>query len=158
MTRRARVLLLAAALLAVAVPPLVDLLHESDEERIERTLDALEAACEARDPAGVLEWCEDDVELDARLPGVRLRRELPAALQATFPQLTELRLERGATEIDSAVDLERTVRVAGNGFVRQARGYAGPFVIEARLVLRDGPDRRFRLARVEALEVRLPFQ
>lgn len=154
--RRAWLLGLLAAV--VAVPIALDLLIETDEERVEVTLAALETACEARDVAAVLQWCGDEVALEHGLPWLPGRVDFEAALRASFGRVEELRLSREDARLEPLADGELRVMVAGDAFAAIARLGAAPFRVALTLRLADGADGRLRLVAVEALNVEPVFR
>ncbi len=153
MTARTRRLAIAAAAALVLLPLLIDWCIESDEERVEATLDGLEAAFEARDEAAVLFWCTEEVEWSRTLPWLPNHTSLPAALHALLPRLSELHLSRGATTLTFDADGTPRVVAEGSGLAALQRGGGAPFRLDVELALREGDDGRYLVAAIARFEV-----
>ncbi|MSR45678.1 MAG: hypothetical protein EXS13_01190 [Planctomycetes bacterium] len=149
--RTRRALLLVVAFLVMA-PVAVDLLFETDEERIDVTLDGVMFACEARDAGAILAWCTDDVIVAS---GVRCLREggaLPTALRTLLSRIEELTLTRDACSF--VVADEGGVRVDVRGSTWATLGSVGrtPFQVHAILRLVEDVDGAFRIAAIERFD------
>jgi len=148
-----RRLLFAGLALAVALPVALDLLIETDEERVAATLDGLDAGLEARDADAVLAWCAPEVALRTGLPWLPTRTGFAAALRTSLARVTELRLQREPAQFESHPDGGFRVVMSGSAFAVVSRLGGGPFRLDLTVQLTESAAGTLELAAVEALAV-----
>ncbi len=148
-----RRLLFAGIALAVALPVALDLLIESDEERVEATLDALEAGLEARDADAVLSRCGPEVALRTGLPWLSTRTDFASALRASLARVSELGLDREPAQFEPQPDGGFRVVITGRAFAVVSRLGGGPFRLDVTVQLTEGVTGLLELTAVEALTV-----
>jgi hypothetical protein len=152
-TRRARNVLGAAALLALLGPLAVDALWTTDEERVGAALDAMEVATEARDADALAGWFAEHVEVPPRFPGVPARGTLAESMRTAFDRtLRGVWIDRDATEVTFPEADRAHVKTSGTITI-EVEGYRVPQRFEIEVDLRRADD-RFLLERIERVELR----
>lgn len=154
MTPRTRKGLGLFVLVALLGPLLVDWLWVSDEERVGRTLDAIEAAFEAHDADGVLDWFAADVQIVRPVPGLAARGTVAERVRGLLGRARAISIRRDETKLDFPESGEADVVTEGIGFAAVDGFGEGPFRFEMELRLRKADDGRFLLQSVERVTIR----
>ena len=148
-TRRALVLVVAFLVMSAIA---VDLLIETDEERIDVTLDGVMVACEARDADAILAWCAADVIVASGVHWLRDGGALPTELRALLSRIEALSLTRDTCSFVVADEGGVRVDVRGSAWVTFGSFGRTRFQLHAILRLVEDVDGAFRIAAIERFD------
>lgn len=162
MTPRSRRLLGIVVLLALVGPIVIDLLWVTDEERVERTLDAFEEALEARDADAVIAWFAEDVTVERPIPNFPNRATLAEGVRLFLAQLSRFSFQRSSTQLHFTDEGDADVTIEGHGSCEFAdRGPMGlkegwfRFEVQEMKLRRDGD--RYLLQSIGRVLVKPPI-